>query len=124
MKTKILRLYNVSILKFLAILGFMSVNTGCAMYGVEKETFINGKVSSKKTLQPIEGIEVCARGCIQTDEAGMYEIWAGRHFNLSFYDPAGNYERFDTLIEVTERRNTVRKTIDIQLTPKTPQDEN
>jgi len=125
MKMKLLKWYSSSILKLLAFLGFVTiVNTGC-MYGIEHVTFIEGKVTSKKTLQPIEGVEICLdpdhsweQRCAETDEAGMYRIGAGRHFNLSFYDPSGNYERFDTLIEINSRRNTIEKTIDIQLSPR------
>ena len=118
MKTKLLKTYNASIAWLLATLGFMTVNSGCMKYGVESADYIvKGNVSSKETQQPIEGVDVCNYDCTQTNAIGTYEIWSGTPYvNLSFNDPAGNYESLDTLIQFQGKETN--KTVNIQLTPK------
>jgi len=125
MKTLLFKIYSSSILKILTLCGISTCFVAC--YGIEPAGFIvNGNVSCKETQEPIEGIVVCRYDYCheQTDSVGNYGIWTPRTVNLSFNDPAGNYERFDTLIEFSgtpRRGETVFETLDIQLAPKTPE---
>jgi len=119
-KTKLLKLYNASIVGVLAILGFMAcVNAGCAKYGVpcaEAKHLVKGNVSSQKTQQPIKGVNVIAEcNHSQTNESGDYQIKTPPRVHLHFRDPAGNYKNLDTLIEF---QGETSKTVNIQLTPK------
>ena len=121
MKTLFLKFSSASIAGLLAVLGFMAcVNSGCMKYGcpsADTKFRINGNVSSKETQQPVENISVhgeCSSS--RTNEVGNYQVKTSSHAYLHFYDPVGNYQDFDTLIEFQKKETS--KTVNVQLTPK------
>jgi putative lipoprotein (rSAM/lipoprotein system) len=137
MKTKFIKTENAVITGLLAFLGFSCDFGGnVAEYGVPCADFIVlGKVSDKKTEQPIENIQVSTYEWNKTftDENGNYEVKTNdfpkdQTFLVKFRDITEKYNDLDTLIEFKDPKFTggdkkwyngkTSKTVDIQLTPK------
>jgi putative lipoprotein (rSAM/lipoprotein system) len=111
---KVLKIYNVLISGFLALLGFASscdIGGVYAEYGTPSAKFIvNGKIESAATSQPIENIRVIMQGdTAVSDQYGKYQVidrWGfpqDQSYSIEIEDIDGTingeFENLDTIVE-------------------------